>query len=105
MKVVSMNMLRPSMLHVPRIRVKQGAYMSTLLDLACVEIHAKNKEECGFICTIWTVIQFGPEHWLGISQNHAMVEVGMDLWRLGHLVQPPCSSRDNQSRLPRTMSR
>lgn len=35
--------------------------------------------------------------------NHRMVKVGRDLWF--HLFQPPWSSRDTQSRLPRTMSR
>lgn len=74
MKVVSMNTLGPSVLHVPRIRVKQQAYMSTLLVLTCFEVHAKNKWECGFMCNIWTVIQFGPEHWLGISQNHRIMQ-------------------------------
>ena len=45
---VDVNMLSPVILHVLRDIGKQWAYMSTLLDLACFEAHAKDKQECSF---------------------------------------------------------
>lgn len=58
MKVVNMSMLSPSILHVPRVVVKQWTYLGILLVLTCFEAHSKDKQECSFIYMRWTVIKF-----------------------------------------------